>query len=402
MKITDVECILFTARWTEDPTFPNVPHSTAFLRVHTDEGLTGLGESMLGYFVPEAVPPLVDFFRPALIGRDPSAISALFREMYASAVFWGRGGAGLSVIGGIEMALWDLRGKALGVPVYDLLGGAVRDRVPVYASGGPSLWPPERTVEKVLMYRDRGFRAAKVSTGYYIEEDHRGQDGQRRMQHKHLSVAEVAAAEGDKLERLRAAVGPGFDLAIDGHQGGVANPIAANTAFQMCAAVEDAGLLLYEEPLPYEDVPGYAALRRRTRVPIAGGESLSGVDGFARYLEADALDIVQPDLGWGGGIGVVQKVLTLAEGRGLRAAIHTGGTAGPGFAASLHLSIANPSVLVLERVLASSAVQNLLLIEPLTMVDGMLAAPTAPGLGIELREDVQRAHPYQPGSGERS
>ena len=192
MRITDVESVLFTALWGDDPAFPRVPHSAAFVRVHTDEGLVGIGEPLLGYFIADAVPPLVDFFRPLLVGRDPAAIKALWREMYAAAVFWGRAGAGLSVIGGIEMALWDLRGKALGVPVVDLLGGKAREQVPLYASGGPSLWPPERTVEKVLFYRDRGYRAAKVSTGYYIEEDVSDAQGQRRLQEKHLTVAEIA------------------------------------------------------------------------------------------------------------------------------------------------------------------------------------------------------------------
>jgi L-alanine-DL-glutamate epimerase-like enolase superfamily enzyme len=322
--------------------------------------------------------------------------------MYAAAVFWGRAGAGLSVIGGIEMALWDVQGKALGVPVYQLLGGAARSQVPVYASGGPSVWPPERTVEKVLFYRERGYCAAKVSTGYYFEEDTSALAGMRRLHEKHLSIAEIASAEADKLERLRSAVGPDFDLAIDGHQGGVPEPIAANTAVQICAAIEDAGLLLYEEPLTYEDVPGYAWLRRKTRVPIAGGESISGIDGFERFLEADALDIVQPDLGWVGGIGVAREVVTRAQARGLRTAIHTGGSVGPGLAASLHLAIAHRSVMVLERVVASTSVQELLFVEPPRIVDGALLAPTAPGLGVELREDVIRAHPYQPGSGERT
>jgi L-alanine-DL-glutamate epimerase-like enolase superfamily enzyme len=402
MRITDVETLLFTARWSDDPTFPDVPHSGVFVRVRTDEGLEGIGEPLLGYFVPEAVVPLVDFFRPLLVGLDPAGVRGLWRDLYAAAVFWGRGGAGLSVIGGLEMALWDLRGKALGVPVYDLLGGAARGRVPVYASGGPSVWPPERTVEKVQIYKDRGYRAAKVSTGYYLEEDTSLAHGQRRLQEKHISRSLIASTEADKLARLRAAVGSEFDLAIDGHQGGVPDPISANTALQICAAVEDAGLLLYEEPLAYEDVPGYAELRRKTRVPIAGGESVSGVDGFERFLEADALDIVQPDLGWVGGLLVAQTVIARAAARGLRTAIHTGGSVGPGLAASLHLAIAQPSVMVLERVLASTSVQDLFFAEPLRVVDGCLAAPTAPGLGIELREDVLQAHPYIPGSGERT
>jgi L-alanine-DL-glutamate epimerase-like enolase superfamily enzyme len=402
MRIMSVEAILFTNRWSDDPTFPDVPHGGAFVRVRTDEGLEGVGEPLLGYFIPEAVPPLVDFFRPVLLGRDPANIRELWREMYASAVFWGRSGAGLSVIGGLEMALWDLQARSLGVPVYDLFGGAARQRVPVYASGGPSVWPPERTVEKVQFYQEHGYRAAKVSTGYYLQEDTPQAEGQRRLTEKHISLADIPRTEADKLARLRMAVGSDFDLAIDGHQGGVADPLPANTAFQICAAIEDAGLLLYEEPLAYDDIPGYAALRRKTRVPIAGGESVSGVDGFERFLEADALDIVQPDLGWVGGLLVTQSIITRAAARGLRTAIHTGGSVGPGLAASLHLAVANPSVMVLERVVASSSVQALFFQEVPQLEDGYLVPPRLPGLGIELRDDVLRAHPYQPGSGERT
>jgi L-alanine-DL-glutamate epimerase-like enolase superfamily enzyme len=300
------------------------------------------------------------------------------------------------------MALWDVKAKMLGVPVYDLFGGAARERVPVYASGGPSLWPPERTVEKVQFYRHGGYRAAKVSTGYYLEQDMSHAEGQRRLLEKHISLAEIASSEADKLSRLRSAVGSDFDLAIDGHQGGVPDPISANTVFQICAAIEDAGLLLYEEPLAYENIPGYTALRRKTRVPIAGGESVSGLDGFERFLEADALDIVQPDLGWVGGLLVTQALVERAAMRGLRTAIHTGGSVGPGLAASLHLATALPGVMVLERVVASTSVQGLFFEEPLRLVDGCLVASRLPGLGIELRDDVLRAHPYQPGSGERT
>jgi L-alanine-DL-glutamate epimerase-like enolase superfamily enzyme len=402
MRISSVESILFTARWSDDPTFPDAPHSGAFVRIRTDDGLEGVGEPLLGYFIAEAVVPLVDFFRPVLLGRDPANIRELWSDMYASAIFWSRSGAGLSVIGGLEMALWDLKGKALGVPVYDLFGGAARQRVPVYASGGPSVWPPQRTVEKVLFYKEHGYRAAKVSTGYYFQVDTSQAEGQRRLSQKHIDLVDIASTEADKLARLRAAVGSEFDLAIDGHQGGVADPISANTAFQICAAIEDAGLLLYEEPLAYEDIPGYVALRRKTRVPIAGGESVSGVDGFERFLEADALDIVQPDLGWVGGLQVAQSIITRAAARGLRTAIHTGGSVGPGLAASLHLAVANPNVMVLEHTFASSSVQALFFKEQPRLVDGALMAPELPGLGIELRDDVLRAHTYRPGSGERT
>jgi L-alanine-DL-glutamate epimerase-like enolase superfamily enzyme len=402
MRISSVETILFTARWTGDPAFPAVPHSTAFVRIETDEGITGFGEALLGYFVPEAVPPLVDYFRPDLLGKDPTAIASRWQDLYAGAVWWARAGLSMSVISALEMALWDIRGKSLAVPVYELLGGATRTRVPVYASGGSALWPPQRAVEQGEFFRDRGYRAAKVSTGYYFEDDVSEVAGQRAMRERYIAQSEVPRTEADKVERLRDALGADFQLALDGHQNGIARPWSPHTALQVCHAVEDAGLLLFEEPLPYDDIPGYARLRRMTRVPIAGGESLAGIDAFERFLERDALEIVQPDVGWVGGIASTQKVFALAEARKARSAIHTGGAVGPGLAASLHLAAACGEVLVLEHVAASTNVQNLFFQEPLQVSDGTLNVPTTPGLGIELSADVLEAHPYVPGSGERS
>ena len=126
MKITGLKTHLLTTQWTGDPAFPQMLHSTAVIRVITDTELDGLGESTWGYFAPDAVPAMVDFFAPLLKGADPLDITRLTRIMTDASVWWARSGAGRSVISGIELALWDLKGKAYGVPVYQLLGGKVR------------------------------------------------------------------------------------------------------------------------------------------------------------------------------------------------------------------------------------------------------------------------------------
>src|SRR5260221_3469171 len=142
-------------------------HSTAVIRIETDAKVDGLGESTWGYFAPDAVPAMVDYFGPVLLGKDPMEIAQLTRALCDDAVWWARSGAGRSVISGLELALWDLKGKALGLPVYQLLGGRVRERIPVYASGGPTLWPLDDLVRKVEFYARRGYRATKLSTGFF-------------------------------------------------------------------------------------------------------------------------------------------------------------------------------------------------------------------------------------------
>ena len=136
----------------------------------------------VGYFAPEGVPALVDYFEPILAGQDPMDFARLARAMYDDSVFWARSGAGRSVISGIELALWDLAGKALGLPVYRLLGGSVRERIPVYASGGPACWPISENLRKVESYAEQGYRAAKISTDFYELQTPHGDESQRRLQ----------------------------------------------------------------------------------------------------------------------------------------------------------------------------------------------------------------------------
>ena len=403
MKITRVSTELLSVPWTSDPGWRLGDRNVAaFITVDTDEGVRGTGETILGHFAPQVVLPLVDYFRPLLIGEDPSRIEYLWQKMFQNSIWWGRVGAGLSVISGIDIALWDLKGNVLGVPVHQLLGGPVHEQVLVYASSGEGLWPPERTVEKVQRYAEMGYRAAKVGTMAASDPYYQYDPKTSVAKYSYPPTARSAQMESEKFAALRRALGPDFELAIDGHQGAHPRPSTTGEAIRTAQALEPYGLLLFEEPLAYDNIEGYAELRRRTHVPIAGGESLSGVSDFAAYIRADALDIVQPDVSHVGGITAAAKVLTLAEAHHLRSAIHTGGAVGPGFAASLHLAVAHPGTLVLERVQAAAGAQAELIADPLDMLEGKLAAPRAPGLGTRLTADYIAAHPYIPGSGVRN
>ncbi|MBA3484851.1 MAG: mandelate racemase/muconate lactonizing enzyme family protein [Pirellulales bacterium] len=401
MKVTSITCHLLSSQWTGDPSFPHDMHATALVQLETDEGISGLGEISLAYFAPETTAALVDYFTPVLIDRDPMQITRLTRAMESDAVWWSRSGAGRSVIGGLEMALWDLAGKALGVPVYQLLGGAVREAIPVYASGGPTCWPVEQNIEKLEFYRELGYRAAKLSTSFYASAaTSTGQS--RRVEPVRLPHAAKLKRIAENFERLRSHFGDDFDLAIDGHEGGVPDPIAVQEAIEISHAVAPYRLVFYEEPLPYGDVAGYCELRSRSRVPIAGGESLSGVDQFHPFIAGRGVHLVQPDLGYVGGIGETVKIAHHAAAHGISAAIHTGGCIGPAMAASWHVAAALPSVEWLEVVVAARHAQDDLLLEPIAPRDGEVGLPSGPGLGVRLDRDLLEKYCFVPGSGERT
>jgi L-alanine-DL-glutamate epimerase-like enolase superfamily enzyme len=401
MKITAISCHLLSGRWAGDPSFPHDIHATAFVQVDTDEGISGLGEISLGYFAPETVPRLVDYFKPVLIGHDPMQIARLTRAMESDAVWWSRSGAGRSVLGGLEIALWDLKGKALGVPLWQLLGGVTRDTVRVYASGGPSCWPLQQNVEKVEFYRSLGYRAAKLSTNFYASIDN-GTGQPRRLHPVSIPHAAKLKRIEESFEGLRRQFGNEMDLAIDGHEGAEPDPIPVQEAIEIAQVLAPYRLVFYEEPLAYTDVAGYCELRSRSRVPIAGGESLCGVDQFHPFIAGRGVHIVQPDLGFVGGIAETIKILHHAAAHGISAAIHTGGCVGPAMAASWHVAAAMPSVDWLEVVVAPRSVQDDFLVEPLRPVDGVIGIPTQPGLGVRLTPELLEKYRFIPGSGERT
>jgi L-alanine-DL-glutamate epimerase-like enolase superfamily enzyme len=402
MKITQVTTHLLTTRWTDDPSFPQALHSTAIIRLETDAGLDGLGESTWGYFAPDAVPAMVDYFRPLLIGRDPLELTGITRALVNDSVWWSRSGAGKSVISGIELALWDLKGKALNVPVYQLLGGKVRDAIPVYASGGPSLWPIDELVRKVERYAKLGYRATKLSTRYYDLPKPSALGHQVRMQAVPFPHARKLEVLVEGFTRLRQEFGADMDLAVDGHQGGVPNPITVSEAVATAAALAPFRLRFYEEPLAYTNVDGYCELRARSSIPIAGGESLCGLDQFHTLIARAGVDLIQPDIGFVGGLQETVRIMHHAEASNLATAIHTGASMGPSLAASWHLAAASHSVDWLEHVLAARTVQTDLMVDPFEVREGTVGLPVSPGLGVRLTPELLEKHRFVPSSGERT
>ena len=167
MKITEVKTVLLTGPSTNDPFLREARQrrSAAFIEIHTDSELVGLGETYAGYFCPELIPGVVDFFKPILVGQTVENIRELWNRMYHCENFWCRVGLGTIVLSGIEAALWDLKGKMTGLPVYELLGGLKHEKLLCYATGGPSNYPKDRLAAKMDYYLSLGFRAFKLGAG---------------------------------------------------------------------------------------------------------------------------------------------------------------------------------------------------------------------------------------------
>ncbi len=393
MKITDVRTTLLTGPCTNDPFLREARklRSAAFIEVLTDGGLIGLGETYAGYFCPEAVPAIVDFFRPILIGQPVDDIPELWRRMYHCGNFWCRVGLGTIVLNGIEAALWDLKGKQLGRPVHALLGGSKHARLPAYATGGPSNYPKARLAQKMDHYCALGFRGIKVGAGSFSP-----QDGWRMP----LEAKEAADFEADKVAFMRTHAGADAWLMMDAHMGN--NPVATwtlDTATAVAKALEPFNLVFLEEPLHYTDPWGYAELCRRTTVPIAGGECLTAASEWRVFAEQDSFDIGQPDASFTGGLGEFMTVAQMMADRGRQVATHAWG-AGGSLMQNLHVGFAAANTRILEIAPDYAGLHSEVIDGGLVMKDGYVLPPDRPGLGIVLTEETRRRYPFKPGSGE--
>ncbi len=393
MKITDVRTVLMTGPSTNDRFLVEARkrRSAAFIEVHTDTELTGIGETYAGYFCPEMVPSIVDFFRPILIGQSPDDIDALWERMYRCGKFWCRVGLGTSVLTGIEAALWDLKGKMLGVPVYDLLGGRKHDKLPGYATGGPSNYPQNRLAEKIDYYRSLGFTGMKFGVGSYSPKT-----GWK------LESEPAAAAdfEANKLEFVRSHAGADLRVMLDAHMDN--HPEGAwdlETALAVAKAVEPYDLFFLEEPLPYTDPWGYAEIARASQVPIAGGECLTAEYEWRVFAECDAFDIGQPDASFTGGLREFMKVAAMLDRRGRGVATHAWG-AGGSLMQNVHCGFAAPNTRILEIVPDYAGLHADVIDGSFAMRDGYVLPPDKPGLGIVLTDEIKNRYPFVPGSGE--
>lgn len=393
MKITDVKTALLTGPCTADPYLLEMRRlrSAAFIEIETDTEHTGLGETYAGYFCPEIIPEIVAFFRPILIGQDVDDIRELTRRMYHCGNFWCRVGVGASTLAGIEAALWDLKGKLEGVPVYRLLGGLRHEQLPCYATGGPSNYPQDQLADKIDHYLSLGFRAVKLGVGCIVN----GEFGV-------IEEPEPAAAfEAEKLEFVRARFGNDLAIMLDGHMGN--SPTGTwglDTALAVARALEPFDVTFFEEPLHYTNIDGYASLCRQTKTSIAGGECLTAVCEWQVFIEKDCFDIGQPDASFLAGLDQFMQVAAMLAERGRMIATHAWGAAGA-LMQNIHCGFAAPNTKILEIPPDFAGLHRELLLDgSFNMKAGSILPPEQPGLGICLSEEIKQRYPFIPGSGE--
>ncbi len=392
MKIKDIRTTLLTGPSTNDPFLREARkvRSAAFIEVITD-GPTGIGETYAGYFFPETVPTIVDFFKPILLNQTVDDIPELWRRMYHCGNFWCRVGLGAIVLTGIEAALWDLKGKLLGQPVHALLGGAKHERLPCYATGGPSNYPKERLAQKIDHYFSLGFRGLKVGAGCYSPD---------KGWYMPKTPEEAADFEGDKASFMRAHAGKEAWIMMDGHMGNNATTTwSLDVATSVMRAVEPANLFFYEEPLHYTDPDGYSELCRRSKIPIAGGECLTTASEWHSFVKQNCFDIGQPDASFNGGLGEFLKVATMLSERGRQIATHAWG-AGGCFMQNLHAGFAARNTAILEIPPDYAGLHSDIIDGGFRLHDGYALPPDRPGLGIVLTDEIRRRYPFKPGSGE--
>jgi L-alanine-DL-glutamate epimerase-like enolase superfamily enzyme len=360
IAITGVEAIPLAIPQGENAPFSPWAAGLAkqiLVRVDTDAGLVGWGECF-AYGAPLAVCNVVDeALAPILMGQDPTRIEHLTGELHRALMVWGRRGLAMFAVSGVELALWDLAGKAAGLPVHALLGGLGQRDVRAYAS--------------LLRYgsaSDVGrAAAAMVARGYTAIKLHQTDVG--------------------SVEEARAAVGDGVDLMLDANC-----PWTVAEAIAVGRRLGRFGLRWLEEPLwPPEDYAGLARVRAAVPIPIASGENDATVHGFSALLAAGAADIVQPSVTKVGGLGEMRKIATLAAAAGVTLVPHSF-YYGPGLAATLHVAAATPGVPCVE--FPPGALEADLLAEPIRCVDGRVAAPRAPGLGADPDPGVIARYPY--------
>jgi D-galactarolactone cycloisomerase len=387
MRIRDVR-----ATWLRHPIPEASQHVSDFGRlttfditlveVETEEGLIGYGESKgaVGSTANNGavVASVERELRPLLLGQDARQITRLWEVMYNGSrahfaldrgrgfPILGRRGVTISAMSGVDMALWDLLGKSLDVPVYQLLGGRCRDSLPAYASGG---WADEeRIAAQLRSYVDRGrFGAVKMRVG--------SMDGTVER-----SIARVRAA--------RAGLGPEIGIMVDAH-----GTFSVREAQQFARGVEECHLRWFEEPVNSDDRAGAAEVRAATIVPIAAGESEFTRFDFRDLLEARAVDILQPDLAITGGLTEGLRIAALAGAYQKEVAPHLWGSALL-FSAGLHLSAACPQCTILEYSLGFNPMLHDLAEDSVPVPDGRSAVPDRPGLGVTIRREFVEQYRY--------
>ena len=364
MKITDIKTFAvdcFRTNWV-------------FVKVYTDEGITGVGEATLEY-KEKALIGAVEHIKESLVGKSPLTIEKHFHDTYRDA-YWRGGPVLMSALSAVEMALWDILGKSLGVPVYQLLGGKVNEKVRIYVNGWfAGAKEPEEFGEKAKIAVQRGVTAMKW--------DPFGK-----------SYLNISNADLDKALRniaaVREAVGDQVDLLIEGH-----GRFNVATGIKIAKELEQFKPMFFEEPTPPDSLDALKAVRDKSPVAISAGERLYSRWDYRKMFDLMAADYIQPDISHAGGIMELKKIAAEAECRYVAFAPHN--PSGPvANAATLQLAATCPNFEILEIMYSDVEWRKDVTNEALEYKDGFITIPDGPGLGIEIDEEACLAHPYQP------
>lgn len=382
MRITKIDChVLLVPDCSPDAC--SSAQDNLVVEVHTDDGITGIGETDVNPWIGAACIQARGThcmglgLEEMLVGEDPFDTTALWEKLYRGSKMNGRRGALICALGAIDLALWDIKGKALGLPVYKLLGGAARPEVVPYAS----LLPDGRTlqdysaalVRRAGEAKAMGFRAAKMEICINGPYSHHG------LQESDEAVVELVAA-------CREAVGPGMTMMVD-----VAYAWPdAKRALRVLEKLEPYDLFFLETPIDIDDLKGHAFLHDHSPIRIAAGEWQNTHWEFLDLADRGKLDVLQPDVGRVGGISEAIKVCRIAEDRGRLVVPHCW-KSGIGIAASAHVGAATaccPFIEFLPGELCESQLRRELLMTELEFRDGAIPLPQRPGLGVELDRDA--------------
>jgi len=363
MKITDVEVTILSfapEKPIADALNLNLAWGDTIVQLHTDEGLTGIGEACAPFASPLLVKAIVEkSFRQYLVGEEPFHRERIWEKMYLSSLRYGRKGVAISAISGVDIAIWDLIGKATNMPIYKLLGG-YRDEVRAYASAG--FYQESKGIqdlaEEMAQFPKRGFTAVKIKIGRDPAED------------------------VERVRAVREAIGDKVDLIVDANA--VWNP---RTAIKFANRIEKHNILWFEEPVSADDLEGLATVTSKIDIPTSTGEQEYTRYGFRDLITKRAVDIVQPDVVTAGGISEAYKIAALASAHHLLCVPHTF-TSPISLAANLHLIASIPNGFIVEfDTTEMTPLRDKLLRVPFQIDHrGFVKVPDGPGLGIELDE----------------
>jgi len=372
MKITDIQSIEVMGHG----------YST-YVRVYTDEGLTGTGECIHG---SSAAPAIINTMKGMLINENPMNVDRLFEKVRRAYIFDGAlAGNVISALTGIEIALWDLVGKAVNLPVYQLLGGKFRDRIRLYSDCGGSANDPESCGKKAKEVVDLGFNAIK------FDIDDSGNPYKMDSWNWSVTPGEVQSMV-DKVSAVREAVGPNIDIAVDMH-----GRYDTSAAIRVAKAMEPFSLMWLEEPVPPENVDAMREVKRSTSTPICTGENLFLRYGFRDLIEKQAVDVIMPDIPKCCGLSEGRKIANMAEVYYIAMAPHN--VCGPlGTIASCHVCASIPNFLVLEwHWLGRKHWDELVVTDKPIIENGYITVTDKPGLGIEINPDAVKQY-MRPGT----